>query len=324
MSDSEKVNQLVSQFPNIDVEVIKYILTEVSGGNEQIAASALKGFDNNAIEQVKIAIKNSKGNVELSSQQKEDIMNFKQISGASESIALKYLKNNAWNLMEAMNNFYESGMVDTTFSVDNKSTENIDQESFLTIYERLKSLSGSKNDDLTEKDLIVFECMLLEKDFTNSGEVLSDFSVLLVAQHLCCQNSPMIITKDEFIKNIKDSLGCSSLPALREKVKTWKEEIESKRKFKEFYKFAFLWASKNNNELDATTAIKLWRLLVAEKKYCQFSNLMIYFEKDDTVITKDIWIQTLEFLEIMDLEFEEYDEDDMWPSVLDSFVTSQQ
>ena len=104
---------------------------------------------------------------------------------------------------------------------------------------------------------------------------------------------------------------------------------ESRRHFKEFYRFVFNFELvPGQKSLSKDTAIRLWSsvLPICSGDGDRFMNE--WFEYLNTAdirgVTKDLWDGFLEFSQAVDEDFGNFSEDDAWPSVVDEFVVHQQ
>lgn len=230
---------------------------------------------------------------------REKLQQFTSITGASEKVALQALKASDWHLEGAFDVFYSQPQVKS-------STDSIN---FEELYNRYKDPYA----DMVMADGISNLCNDLMVD-------PQDIVMLVVSWHMkaatMCEFS-----KEEFVGGLQ-SLGIGSLERFRERLPFIRSEINDNQKFKEIYIFAFGWAKeKGQKSLALDTAIGMWQLLFAEKKWplvdhwCQFLQV-----KHNKAISRDTWSQLLEFATSVDPELSNYDAEGAWPYLIDEFV----
>lgn len=133
-----------------------------------------------------------------------------------------------------------------------------------------------------------------------------------------------IFTRAEFQKGMA-ALSCETAKALKEKLPSLRSEIADPFSFKKMYTFCHKFAvdpdvHKRNLPLD--TAIAYWNLLLASK----FDHLQLWLEflnasrAEVKFISKDQWVQLLEFSTTIDNDLENFKEGEEWPVLLDDFV----
>ncbi|KAG8386658.1 hypothetical protein BUALT_Bualt03G0171500 [Buddleja alternifolia] len=128
-------------------------------------------------------------------------------------------------------------------------------------------------------------------------------------------------SEQEFIAGFQ-SLEVDSLEQFQEKIPFMRSELQDEQKFREIYNFAFEWAKeKGQKSMALDTAIEMWKLLFAEKKWplidhwCQFIQ-----EKHNKAISYDTWSQLAEFARKVDPALSNYDPEGAWPYLIDDFV----
>ena len=99
--------------------------------------------------------------------------------------------------------------------------------------------------------------------------------------------------------------------------------------FKKIYQYAFDWGkniqeSNTNKSLETSTAIEFWKLLLGGKPKVykhieQFCNFLSE-RPNIRAINRDQWDTFFTFSQIMKDNFENYDEDAAWPTLMDDFV----
>ncbi|KAK1417946.1 hypothetical protein QVD17_27082 [Tagetes erecta] len=233
---------------------------------------------------------------------RDKVQQFMSITGASEKVALQVLKSIDWHLEGAFDVFYsQPTQPQRQSSTDSKHIEKL--------YNRYKD----PYTDMIMADGISNLCNDLMVD-------PQDIVMLVVSWYMkaatMCEYS-----KQEFVDGLQ-SLGIDSLEKFRERLPYIRSELSDNQRFKEIYIFAFNWAKeKGQKSLALDTAIGMWQLLFAEKKWplidhwCQFLQV-----KHNKAISRDTWSQLLEFATGVDPGLTNYDAEGAWPYLIDEFV----
>jgi len=133
------------------------------------------------------------------------------------------------------------------------------------------------------------------------------------------------LSRAEFVRGMSD-LGCKTFDDLRSKLSVLREFLANDDMFKEFYEFMFDWAKENQKLLGKDMARGMWPLLLG--RISKFVSPWERFVEAQSPrgITKDCWMQTLEFMKIMhdDEDIANYDFSAFWPSMIDEFVLGYQ
>ncbi|XP_073303138.1 uncharacterized protein [Primulina huaijiensis] len=240
--------------------------------------------------------------------QRDKVQQFISITGSSEKVAIQALKSSDWQLEGAFDIFYSQPKI-KSFA----GTRHLEE-----LYSRYK-------DPFT--DMILADGItLLCNDIQSADYILiwqvdpQDIVMLVVSWHMkaatMCEFS-----KQEFIGGLQ-SLGIDSLEKFRERLPFMHSELKDEQKFREIYNFAFGWAKeKGQKSLALDTAIGMWQLLFAERKWplvehwCQFLQA-----RHNKAISRDTWSQLLEFARIVDPALSNYDPEGAWPYLIDEFV----
>ncbi|MFS7928824.1 putative defective-in-cullin neddylation protein [Helianthus anomalus] len=236
----------------------------------------------------------------LSRGNRDKAQRFIAITGASERVALQALKASDWYLEGAIDVFYSQPQVKQS-STDSRHLEKL--------YNRYKDPYA----DMILADGISTLCNDLMVD--PQDIVMLVISWYMKAATMC------EFSKQEFVGGLQ-SLGIDTLERFRERLPYIRSELSDNQKFKEIYIFTFDWAKeKGQKSLALDTAIGMWQLLFAEKKWplvdhwCQFLQ-----EKHNKAISRDTWSQLLEFATGVDPGLSNYDADGAWPYLIDEFV----
>jgi len=150
-----------------------------------------------------------------------------------------------------------------------------------------------------------------------------DIEVLLLAWHL--EASEMAyFSRKEFISGLQ-KMGVDSIAKMKNQLQLMPQEIEDQNKFKEIYRFAFLFAKeKDQKVLDLQTAEEMLKLVMGNR-YIHTNNFLEFLHEQTTykAINLDQWMNFLEFSKSIDSDFSNYDEISAWPVLLDEFVEWQ-
>ncbi|KAJ1696133.1 hypothetical protein LUZ63_004645 [Rhynchospora breviuscula] len=231
--------------------------------------------------------------------QKDKVQQFMAITGASEKVALQALKASDWHLEGAFDIFYSQPQIRAV--TDTRHLEEL--------YKRYRD---------PDVDMILVEGISL---LCNDLQVDPQDIVMLVLSWHMKAATMCEFSRQEFIGGLQ-SLGVDSIPKLREKLPSLRNELRDEHKFREIYNFAFSWArEKGQKPLALDTALGMWRLLFSEKHWplvehwCQFLQV-----RHNKAISRDTWSQLLEFVKTIDPQLSNYDEEGAWPYLIDEFV----
>lgn len=112
----------------------------------------------------------------------------------------------------------------------------------------------------------------------------------------------------------------TTINELKDALVKLEKEIE-KSGYKKFYSFCFDFARESDKKLlDIEVAIGLWNTILKDKFTHYDLWLKFLKEKDIKSINRDSFTVLYDFATKIDDKMENYDENDAWPSILDSFV----
>jgi len=150
-----------------------------------------------------------------------------------------------------------------------------------------------------------------------------DIEVLQLAWHL--EASEMAyFARREFISGFQ-KMGVDSILKIKNQLKLMPQELEDQNKFKEIYRYAFLFAKeKDQKVLDLQTAEDMLKLVMGDR-YSQTKNFLEFLHEQTSykAINLDQWMNFLEFCKTIDNDFANYDEGSAWPVIFDEFVEWQ-
>lgn len=152
---------------------------------------------------------------------------------------------------------------------------------------------------------------------------------LVVAACVDAQEMGSEFTRTEFVDGWACN-GCSNLKDIQRLVRDISHaRMKERAVFRQFYKWLFDYAKGENQRaksIDKGLATAIWEI-VLDTKACPLRDVYITFVTDmyeESVISKDAWNQSLEFLYDTKADLSNYVDDGSWPIVIDDFVESRQ
>ncbi|KAL9655169.1 hypothetical protein ABK040_008944 [Willaertia magna] len=248
----------------------------------------------------------------LTSTQKSQIQQFRNITSTSEKVATEYLKKSNWELDSAVDDYYNSTGGNLAVSSTSKEME----ESF----EKYKNASNNVDEE-TKNNITLDGILELAKDLGTDPE--SDPSLLVLFFKLGCK-TPYNITPDEW-KTGMSELSVNKFDQLKKKLTQVKNDIYNDQyQYKEFYNYVFDYSLEEGAKtLPADLAIGQWKLILKGKfkhleQWCKFIE-----EQFKKAITRDTWQLFLDFTRTVSCEndYKDYDADSgAWPVAIDDYV----
>ncbi|ORY63472.1 Cullin binding-domain-containing protein [Pseudomassariella vexata] len=253
----------------------------------------------------------------LTSAQKTAVSQFVSITGVSEKVAQRYLKNASYKIDQAVDAFY---------SATGGATPSANRE--IALKNQFESLKTSSEDE-AEKLGAESSMEYLQK----LGVNLEDAS-LFVALEVIQAESIGEIKKSGFVEGWKAVGIDGTIPAQRNYIQTLVSSLRSNPEaFRKAYRYTFVVGKEaDQRALSKENAILYWEMLfkppgrpwVGKKTGINFLPEWTAFlnEKWTRSVNKDMWNQTLEFARksMDDESFHFWSEDDSWPGVIDEFV----
>ena len=219
-----------------------------------------------------------------------------QFVSCSERDAIGLLQQTNWDVQQA-----------ATLHFENQAANAVDPKKIDTWFNSYPREEGEDN-EMDGEGVMKF-CEDIGVDFE------TDAIVLAIAWKMEAQDMG-IFTRTEFQKGMA-ALGCETIASLKEKLPALRSEIADPWSFKKMYIFCHKYFNdpdehKRNLLLD--TAIAVWNLLLVDK----FNHLDLWLEfleasrSEVKFISKDQWVQLLEFAKLYVDNFDEFKEGEEW------------
>ncbi|ETW07723.1 hypothetical protein H310_02170 [Aphanomyces invadans] len=176
-------------------------------------------------------------------------------------------------------------------------------------------------------------------DPENDG-VMSDDGIFLLCEHLGIDaQDPVMLalayhmnamtmsefTKAEFVHGLK-ALKCHSVNDLKEKLPLLRKHLTSDRAlFSKIYGHTFSFAKEpDQRSMAIDTALELWEILLPAHFGLLKPWLAYVKAHQKNAISRDVWMQLLEFSNQVASDLSNYDENGAWPVLIDDFVAHVQ
>ena len=236
----------------------------------------------------------------LNKEQKSLLNSFIRVTNASSRDAVSCLTTSYWNLEPAIN-LYFSGDMGKRSKPKNKALHDL--------YLKYEDSQAKK----IMADGIIQFCEDIGVDPT-------DVVMIVICWHMNAQTMGEL-SEDEFEGGL-DSIGVDSIDSLKKKIPELKRQLDDESKFKRIYEYAFTFSCESNQKcLQLDVAVSIWPLLITSARWKYIDQWCEFLEKKHRrAISKDTWVQLLDFVNSMDNEFSQYDPNDAWPYLIDDFV----
>ncbi|KAK6833077.1 defective in cullin neddylation protein 1 [Apiospora arundinis] len=253
----------------------------------------------------------------LSSAHRAAVAEFIGITGATEKVAQRFLKNSSYRMDEAVDSFYSSGA--------GGSAPSASRESSLT--KQFESLRDPQDD----KDKIGPENTMTY--LQSVGASLEDASMFVILEIVKAETIGEI-KKDGFVSGWAEAGVDGNLASQKKHVANLVARLpKDKELFKKVAKYAFV-AGKEPDQraLALENAMLYWTMLfappgrpwVGKQTGVDFFALWTQFLKDKwtRTVSRDMWNQTLLFAEksAEDESLSFWSPEASWPNVIDDFV----
>ncbi|KAL4115528.1 hypothetical protein KRP22_004391 [Phytophthora ramorum] len=129
-----------------------------------------------------------------------------------------------------------------------------------------------------------------------------------------------IYTRTEFRRGMH-KLNCHSIGDLRSSIPTLRGQMRDRAQFATIYSFTFGFSKDpTQKSLALELAVGLWDLLLPDHFHWRRHWLKYVSENSRSVVSKDLWLQVLDFGHQMKPDLANYDENGAWPVLLDDFA----
>ncbi|CAD7704543.1 unnamed protein product [Ostreobium quekettii] len=240
--------------------------------------------------------------IRLSRAQKEEVKQFRTITGAVEKVAIEYLKAEGWNLQNAIGYYYTSPPAMPAPKVNRKAIE------------RLWAKYRDPQQDVMQAEGIGNFCEDLQVD-------PSDAALLVLSWHMKAEVMSEF-SKDEFIGGLTQ-LGCDSIEKLRKRLPDLRAELNDAETFPKIYEYAYMFAREKGQKcVHQPMAIAMWQLLFINSHHWELLGEWINFLENhhNRAISRDTWTQLLDFKKTVFSDFSNFDPSGAWPYLIDEFV----
>jgi len=242
-------------------------------------------------------------NKSLSRVQRDRVNQFIKVTGAPSTAAVKCLQLTDWAIEAAVDYYYGSGVSRVLLS------SKIDPASLKQFFERYK--------DVNQDAILAEGIMQLCEDLDVSPE---DVVMLIISWHMNAQSMGEF-SRSEFEDGL-EKLGIDSLTKLKAKLPDLRAQLNDPTAFKQIYNYAFSFSKEKEQKcLQLETAVAMWKILITPEKWSHIDSWCQFLENHHKrAVFKDTWTQFLDFIENMDSNFSNYDENGAWPYLIDEFV----
>jgi DCN1-like protein 1/2 len=237
----------------------------------------------------------------LSQSQKSLLDSFVRVTNSNAKTAMEYLSSSSWNLEQAVNHFLSN------------AGPRVDEKALRNFY--------LKYEDKERKKIMAEGIIALCDDI---GVDPQDVVMLVICWHMQAVTMGEF-SREEFEEGMQE-IGVDSPDALKATLPFLRSELNDKLKFREIYEYSFLFSRENGQKcVQLDVALSIWPLLITTEKWkhieswCDF--LRIHHKR---AVSKDTWMQLLDFINIVDEEFTEFDPNGAWPYLIDEFVAFKQ
>ncbi|CAH0479059.1 unnamed protein product [Peronospora belbahrii] len=129
-----------------------------------------------------------------------------------------------------------------------------------------------------------------------------------------------VFTRTEFRRGMH-KLHCHSIEDLRDQIPTLRSQLHDRAQFSAIYSFTFGFSKDPaQKSLALELAIELWNFLLPGHFHWHRHWLQYVREHSRSVVSKDLWLQVLDFGLQIKPDLSNFDENGAWPVLLDDFA----
>ncbi|TDH65942.1 hypothetical protein CCR75_006536 [Bremia lactucae] len=241
---------------------------------------------------------------------KQKLLDFKSTTNANDLMAKSYLEKFSWDLMRAVDEFYANARLD---SADSRKSSTVSMSAVNAWFDNYV-------DPDEEYDIINEEGIL--KFCEDLGVDPQDLVVLVIAwkmeaTYMCA------FTRKEWQKGMQ-KMDCDSALKLKAMIPKLREAITSEADFKKFYCFCFGFSKEpGQKSLSIDIAVAMWDLLLSTRFQDLTASWLTFLAERKPVkgVTRDTWDLLLDFFLKVRESYDNYDENEAWPVLIDDFMT---
>ncbi|CAI5732481.1 unnamed protein product [Peronospora destructor] len=133
-----------------------------------------------------------------------------------------------------------------------------------------------------------------------------------------------VYTRPEFRRGMH-KLHCHSIEDLRGKLSTLRNQMRDRTQFSTIYSFTFGFSKDSaQKSLALELAVELWEFLLPGHFHWHHHWMQYVRRNSRSVVSKDLWLQVLDFGLQIKPDLSNFDENEAWPVLLDDFAAHMQ
>jgi len=238
--------------------------------------------------------------LKLKRAEKDKVRQFVSFTGASEAMAIEFLKMTQWQVDAAADHFFIGG----------GGGSSVDAAAVSALFDKYKEEESDKIEIAGIEKL----CADLQVDPT-------DVIMLAIAWEMRAATM-CVFTREEWTRGMTE-MGCDTIDALRSSFGSLRDQLKEPDAFRDYYQFCFGFAKDPGfgvRTLPIEVAVQMWQMTIAEHFPLLPRWLAFLEETNIKAVTKDVWDMLLTFATDVDEDMGNYDEDGAWPVLIDDFV----